>query len=312
MLHINEIVMELRQLRHFVAVAEELHFGRAAERLHMTQPPLSQSIQTLEADLGVQLFFRTKRTVRLTPVGKEWLPYAKRVLGEAKTLPELARRLSRGEVGTLRMAFVSFVGYSFLPRLVSGFKQSFPEVEILLNEATSNVQIDSLLAGELDIGLMIPPPNRAMPAPLGYVPISSEELIVAMPSRWVDGSDPASKERTVSFDDLRDKPLVLFPRTGAPVLHDLVTRLYADHGAQPVVGQRAMQMQTIINLVAEGMGLAFVPNSMRSLSPSGVSYLRLRESAPTIEVGMGWRPEQASEIVRKFVAFVEDEMARAR
>ncbi len=303
--------MELRQLRHFVAVAEELHFGRAAERLHMTQPPLSQSIQALEADLGVQLFFRTKRTVRLTPIGKEWLPFAKRVLCEATALPELARRLSRGEVGTLRMAFVSFVGYSFLPRLVSRFKQSFPEVEIDLNEATSNVQIDSLLAGELDIGLMIPPPNRAMPAPLGYVPITSEELVVAMPSRWMDASDPANQNGTVSFENLRDRPLVLFPRTGAPVLHDLVTRLYADHGAQPVIGQRAMQMQTIINLVAEGMGLSFVPGSMRSLSPAGVSYLRLRESAPTIEVGMGWRPEDASEVVRKFVVFVESEMVRS-
>src|SRR5690606_10703133 len=207
--------------------------------------------------------------------------------------------------------FVSFVGYSFLPRLVSRFKQSFPEVEIELHEATSNVQLESLLAGELDVGLMIPPPNRAMPAPLGYVPISSDELIVAMPSRWMNGGDPASEERAVSFDDLRDKPLVLFPRTGAPVLHDLVIRLYADHGAQPIIGQRAMQMQTIINLVAEGMGLAFVPNSMRSLSPAGVSYVRLRGGAPEIEVGMGWRPEDASEVVRKFVVFVESEMVRS-
>ncbi|OCW58361.1 LysR family transcriptional regulator [Hoeflea olei] len=302
--------MELRQLRHFVAVAEELHFGRAAERLHMTQPPLSQSIQALEADLGVQLFVRTKRTVRLSPIGKEWLPYARRVLGEATTLPELARRLSRGEVGTLHLAFVSFVGYSFLPRLVSRFKHAFPEVDIELNEATSNVQIDGLLAGELDIGLMIPPPNRAMPAPLGYVPISSEELVVAMPTTWLEVGDPAHATGTVSFDRLRGKPLILFPRTGAPVLHDLVTRLYADFGAHPVIGQRAMQMQTIINLVAEGLGLAFVPSSMCSLSPAGVTYLRLRESAPTIEVGMGWRPEEAPELVRKFVAFVADEIAR--
>lgn len=300
--------MELRQLRHFVAVAEELHFGRAAGRLHMTQPPLSQSIQALEADLGVQLFFRSKRTVRLTPIGKEWLPHARRVLGEAADLPDLARRLSRGEVGRLRIAFVSFVGYSFLPRLVSRFKQSFPEVEIELNEATSNVQIDDLLAGELDIGLMIPPPNRAVPAPLGYVPIRSEELVVAMPAAWVDGN---AREDSISFADLRDRPLVLFPRTGAPVLHDLVTRLYADHGAQPVIGQRAMQMQTIINLVAEGMGLAFVPGAMRSLSPVGVSYLRLRESAPTVEVGMGWRPADASRAVHNFVAFVEREIARS-
>lgn len=300
--------MELRQLRHFVAVAEELHFGRAAGRLHMTQPPLSQSIQALEADLGVQLFSRTKRTVRLTPIGKEWLPHARRVLDDAAGLPDLARRLSRGEVGRLRIAFVSFVGYSFLPRLVSRFKQSFPEVEIELNEATSNVQIDDLLAGELDIGLMIPPPNRAVPAPLGYVPIRSEELVVAMPAAWVDGN---AREGSISFADLRDRPLVLFPRTGAPVLHDLVTRLYADHGAQPVIGQSAMQMQTIINLVAEGMGLAFVPGAMRSLSPAGVSYLRLRESAPTVEVGMGWRPADASRAVHNFVAFVEREIARS-
>ena len=302
MLHINKAAMELRQLRHFVAVAEELHFGRAAERLHMTQPPLSQSIQALEADLGVQLFFRTKRTVRLTPTGKEWLPYARRVLSEATALPELARRLSQGEVGRLRMAFVSF-----LPKLISRFKESFPEVEIDLNEATSDVQIDSLLAGELDIGLMIPPPNRAMPAPLGYVPISSEELVVAVPSRWMEGGSPAKENGTISFADLKDKPLVLFPRNGAPVLHDLVTRLYADHGAQPVIGQRAMQMQTIVNLVAEGMGLAFVPSCMSSLSPAGVTYVRLREGAPKTEVGMGWRPDDASELVRKFISFATGE-----
>ncbi|KNY12910.1 LysR family transcriptional regulator [Shinella sp. SUS2] len=301
--------MDLRQLRHFVAVAEELHFGKAAERLHMTQPPLSQSIQALEADLGVQLFFRTKRTVRLTPIGKHWLPHARRVVDEAATLPELARRLSRGEVGTLRIAFVSFVGYSFLPRLVSRFKQSFPEVEILLSEATSNVQIDSLLAGDIDIGLMIPPSNRAMPAPLSYMPITSEELVVAMPSRWIKSRNAEHQSGTISFEDFKEKPLVLFPRAGAPVLHDLVTRFYANYGAHPVISQHAMQMQTMINLVAEGMGLAFVPSCMRSLSPAGVSYLRLQEAAPTIEVGLSWQPDEASQVVKKFVALVKDEIA---
>ena len=294
--------MELRQLRHFLAVAEALHFGKAAESLHMTQPPLSQSIKALEADLGVELFFRTKRTVRLTPIAKEWLPHARRVLDEAASLPDLARRLSRGQVGRLRIGFVSFVGYSFLPRLVSRFKQTCAEVDVELNEAVSNVQIDGLLAGELDIGLMIAPPNRGMPASLSYLPLASEELVVAMPSRWRDGTVDARENDTISFAELKDKPLVLFPRAGAPVLHDLVTALYAEHDAEPVVVQRAMQMQTIINLVAAEMGVALVPGSMRALAPEGVSYVKLRAAAPKIEFGIGWRPDDASAAVHKFIA----------
>ncbi|MFC3723160.1 LysR family transcriptional regulator [Neoaquamicrobium sediminum] len=293
--------MELRQLRHFVAVAEELHFGRAAERLGITQPPLSQSIQALEAELGLSLFFRTKRSVRLSPVGQEWLPYARRILDEAAVLPDLARRLSRGEVGTVRLAFVSFVSYSFLPPLVRRFKQSFPEVELVMSEATSDVQIEALLGGELDAGLIIPPPNRAVPVPLGYVPVVSEELVVAVPSAWIEAGQIAPVGGAVSFDHLRDKPLILFPRQGAPALHDVVTRYYADQGARPFIAQHAMQMQTIVNLVAEGMGIAFVPGCMRSLAPPGVTYLKLGGTAPVTEVGVAWRPDSASEALRQLV-----------
>lgn len=295
--------MNFRQLQHFVTVAEELHFSRAADRLRMTQPPLSQSIRALEEELGVQLFHRTKRTVRLTPVAREWLPHAARILDDLALLPDRAARLSRGEIGTIRLAFISFASYSFLPRLLSHFREASPNVEVALSEATSDLQIDQLLSGDLDIGIVIPPPSRAMPGALDYATVASEELVVAVPTNWILDERVTCSGDVVKFESLQDKPLVLFPRRNAPSLHDAVTRYYAGRGASPTIVQQAVQMQTIINLVTEGMGIAFVPSCMRSLSPPGVSYLRLEEGAPRTEIGVAWKPESASVSLKRFIEF---------
>ncbi|WP_048645061.1 LysR family transcriptional regulator [Nitratireductor soli] len=294
--------MDIRQIRHFVSVAEELHFGRAAERLGMTQPPLSQSIQMIEAELGLKLFERTRRSVALTPVAREWLPHARRVLDEATALPQIARRLSRGEIGTVRLSFISFVSYSFLPLLVRRFKEHYPEVELVLRESTSDVQIAELLDGTLDAGVIIAPPRGSLPSLLRYVPIEREALVVAVPEEWIVSGRLTPAGGRLRFEALRDLPVILFPRDSAPALHDLVTRYYAEHGAAPVAGQQAVQMQTIINLVSSGLGIAFVPATMRNLVRPGVAYLRLAERQPEIEIGLAFRDLGGSAAVRHLAA----------
>src|SRR3569833_577124 len=169
--------IELRQLRYFVAVAEENHFGRAAARLHMTQPPLSQTIQALEVSLGTALFMRTKRSVALTPAGAALLPEARRILQQAAALPDLARRAASGQSGLLSLAFVSTADYSILPPLLREFRERYPQVQLELREATTDVQLEDLLQNRIDAGLLIPPLPEKAKAELDYRTVLSEPLV---------------------------------------------------------------------------------------------------------------------------------------
>ncbi|HEV7322646.1 MAG TPA: LysR substrate-binding domain-containing protein [Ensifer sp.] len=292
--------MELRQLRQFVAVAEELHFGRAAERLNMTQPPLSQSIQLLEKELGLLLFERTKRHVKLTSLGEQWLVHARRVLDEATALPATARKLARGEMGLLRLSFVSTVDYSLLPAIVSRFRAAYPQVELSLREATSDVQIDALLRGEVDAGFVIAPPSTSLSQTLTYCPILREPLVAAVPSLWIDSRRTGFGGETLDPHDFFAAPLILFPRRSAPIFHDLVSGYFAAHGAAFAVFQEAIQMQTIIGLVAAGMGVALVPQSMTRLQREGVTYLALSGRVPTVETGLIWRSNDGNAALQNF------------
>ncbi len=265
--------MDLRQLRQFVAVAEELHFGRAAERLNMTQPPLSQSIQLLEKELGLKLFERTKRNVRLTSLGEQWLIHARRVLDEATALPGTARKLARGELGRLRVSFVSTADYSVLPAIISHFQASYPHVEVSLQEATSDLQIDILLRDEVDVGLVIVPLAGSLHQMLTYRPILREPLVAVVPSRWIEEGREGYDGEYLQPANFFAAPLILFPRRAAPAFHDLVSGYFAEHGAAFSVFQEAIQMQTIIGLVASGMGVALAPKSFTQLRRDGASYL---------------------------------------
>src|SRR3954468_10225623 len=213
--------MNVRQLRHFATVAQTLHFGRAAEQLGMTQPPLSQSIMALEREVGAPLFVRTKRSVALTPFGAEWLTHVRRVLDEVNALPEAAKRLRDGITGRLAISFVSTADYNILPTLVRRYASLFPDVEISLTEATSDVQIATLLEGKGHVGLVIPPPSAALPKPLAYLPLVTEPLVAAVPESWIaDGRLAFSADR-LSPEAVVGAPLILFPRQSAPAFHDL-------------------------------------------------------------------------------------------
>lgn len=308
--------VDLRQLRYFVTVAEELHFGRAARRLAMTQPPLSQQIQALEEEIGVQLFVRTRRSVMLTPAGQQWLPEVRRVLGDAAALPGLAQRLARGEVGSLALAFVSTADYGILPDLLRHFRARHPEVQLQLREATSDVQLEALVEGTIDAGLVIRPQLAVMPPGLSYLPLVREPLVLAVPDGWqppggapasaqssARGSAPTAAPTSVLLRDAAHEPLIIFPRRSAPAFYDIITGYYARDGLTPTIAQEAIQMQTIVSLVSAGMGVALVPASLCNLRRTGVSYLPLRDAAPEIETGLVWRNGGAgvAPVLRSFI-----------
>ncbi len=293
--------MDIRQLRHFVAVADTLHFGRAAQRLGMTQPPLSQSIMALEREIGAPLFARTRRSVALTPLGRQWLGPVRDVLAGMEELPRLAQRLREGRSGRLEISFVSTADYNILPTLVRRFTSLHPGVELALTEATSDVQIATLLDGRGHVGLVIPPPQGVLPNGLSYLPLVSEPLVAAVPESWIAGDRLVPTKGRLAPRAVVAAPLILFPRHSAPAFHDLVTGYYARHGGRARIAQEAIQMQTIISLVSAGIGIALVPASLRHLARSGVAYLALDGAPPVLETGIAWRTNDTTPTITRFV-----------
>ena len=289
---------ELRQLRHFVTVAEELHFGRAAARLHMTQPPLSQSIAGLEELLGAPLFLRNRRQVTLTPAGSALLPEARRILEEAGALPELVRRIASGEAGRLGLSFVTTAGLSVLPAILRRYSAAYPAVRMVLQEATSDVQFGDLLQGRIDAGFVIPP--LPLDDLLDYRRIVEEPLILCAPS-GLEALRAVPRSGPVRLRDLPPLPLVIFPRAVAPALHDAILACFRAAGVTPVIGQEAIQMQTIVSLVSGGMGLALVPQSVSNLMRPGVEYRALADPTPLAETGLAWRRDNASPVLKGFL-----------
>jgi len=294
--------IELRQLRYFIAVAEELHFGRAALRLHMTQPPLSQAIQALEAQIGTPLFQRTRRSVALTPAGHALLPEAMRLLQQVNNLPALAQKAASGASGSLSIGFVSIADYSVLPNMLREFRAARPDVSISLQEATTDVQFEQLADATLDIGFLIPPLPDRLRNELDYHPIRSESLVLALP----EGSAQTGRPR-IALREVAHLPLIVFPRRLAPRLHDLILGCFQRAGITPQIGQEAIQMQTIVGLVSAGMGIALVPQSVSNLKRPGVEYRALKDPSPTVEVGLAWRRDNPSPVLAAFL----DQMLKA-
>jgi DNA-binding transcriptional LysR family regulator len=303
---------DLRQLRYFVTVAEEKHFGRAAARLSMTQPPLSQAIRALEETLGVALFARTKRSVELTRVGADLLPDVRRLLAAAEGLRPLAQSLARGEAGVLSLAFVSTADYGLLPPLLREFGARHPRVRLELLEATSDVQIEELIAGRIDAGLVIGPLPPRYASQLSWLPLAREPLVIAMPAEMavrIEGEAGAVEEwrdAPLSLSQAADMPLVVFPRHLAPGFYDIIMDCYGAAGLTPRIGQEAIQMQTIVSLVSAAMGVALVPQSLRNLRRTGVVYRPLREAVPAVVTGLVWRTAEVSPVLAGFIDIVRE------
>lgn len=288
-------MIDFRRLRYFVAVAETLHFGRAAARLHMSQPPLSRQIQQLERETGALLFRRSKRRVELTDAGVYLLEQARRMLAEADTLAARTRRVESGESGRLTLGFISSVDYSILPGLLSAYRAAHPGVTLELRELTSDVQLRELHEGRIDAGMLLAPVDDAT---LAMLPLLRERLVAALPA-----DDALARSRSaLSLSSLARRPFIIFPRSAAAGLYDSIVEFCRQAGFTPRVAQEAIQMQTIVSLVSAGLGVALVPASLRDLRRRGVVYRRLREDSPLLTVLLAWRAANRSACLAQFAA----------
>ena len=298
-------LIELRVWRQFLVLAETLHFGRAALKLHITQPPLTLAVQQLEARLGVMLFERTRRQVALTPAGQALIEPVRQLLQQAASLGGIAQAAGQGAVGRLRLGFVSTVGFGPLPGWLRGFREAEPGIEVVLKEATTDVQLRAFEQGEADAGFVLHAPNMAPDGgaqPLSRLSVGIEPMVLAVPE-----TSPLNSARRLTLAQILAEPLIIFPRGIAPSLYDAVLAFYHRHNASLVIAQEAIQMQTIVNLVSAGLGLAWVPESVTQLQRPGVVYRRLPvalvSAAPRAETSLVWRAN-AGPVVARFVDYV--------
>ena len=285
---------DLRRLRYFVAVAEELHFGRAARRLNVSQPPLSVQVRTLEREIGTPLLIRTQRRVELTEAGRVLLEEARRLLDQAEAAVTHARRAADGAVGPLTVGFVSTVDYSILPPLVRRFRQKHPGIALKLLELTGDRQQALLQSGELDLGLSILPSPAA-----GLImrPVFREPLIAAVPA-----NHPLAGRRRTALRSLAVEAFIQFPRELAPGLYDLAIAACQKAGFTPHLAQEAIQMQTILGLVAAGLGVALVPQCMSKLQRPDVRYLALDARGFEVETVALWQTENRAPALAALIA----------
>ena len=290
-------MIELRHLHYFIAVAEELHFSRAAQRLHISQPPLSQQIRDLEDELGVKLFERTKRQVQLTEAGKAFLERSYGVLAQLEQAIEVTQRIGRGEVGRLAIGFVGSATYTVLPEILSVFREQFPAVELRLHELTTQEQIHALHHKQVDVGIV----RSAIVEPgLNVECVLQESLVLALPE-----THPLSAQTKVSLCALASESFILFPAKMGPVFYEQIINICQQAGFRPKVAQEAVQMQTIIGLVAAGLGIAFVPASLQNFHRSGVIYRPLQEQTPKTGLYLAWRQHDSSPVIRAFLSLAQ-------
>lgn len=290
--------MELRQLRYFVAVAEERHFGRAARRLHMSQPPLSTQIRGLEDELGVRLFERSTRRVALTDAGRAFLEQARRTLRTAEEAREAAASGAGGLAGTLEIGFVSSATLSVLPDALRLFRERFGGVTLELREMTSAQQVEALYAGEVRVGLARLP----LESPgLRVESVFEEPLLLALPA-----GHPLEELERVPMQEVVGQPLIFFTQRLVPGFHAQIVELYQQVGAFPKVAQHAVHLQTIVGLVASGIGVAILPGSARKVQREGVSYRPLDAEGATSWLGLASLAGETSLLVENFARAVRE------
>lgn len=272
----------------FIAVAEELHFGRAADRLHMTQPPLSRQIQQLEAELGVQLIDRSTRSVALTPAGVAFLPDARRIVQLAEGAALTVKRVPAGDLGTVVVGFTAASAHAVLPRLLERAREQLPDVKLELREMVSAVQLEGLASGEIDLGMARPPLKRP-----GIVsrPLLHEQLVAAIPA----GHPLAGLTRQLTLNDLDGEDVVMYSPVQARYFNELLISTFTIAGATPRYVQFVTQVHTMLVLVRSGIGIALVPASATTLHPEGVTFRSIgafRERP--VELDAAWRSDSTN------------------
>ena len=296
---IDDLKLDFRRMRYFVAVAEELSFSRAAQLLHIAQPPLSAQIKQLEDDLRVQLFERTRRGVRLTAAGQVLLVEARRIFIQLEQTARIVERVGSGEVGRLNLGFVPSASNEVLPPLLHHFRSNFPDVELFLEEMTPDEIVKRLQNTQIDVGFFYLPfeePN------LDFRAVSRESLIVALPE-----SHPLADQPLIELRALASEPFILPMRYKMPGLYGQVLALCRQAGFTPRAVQKDVWLiQTIVGLVAGGIGVALVPSSICNFRRRGVVYRPVRDLASIVEMGVIWRRDDSSAVLQAFLRLVQE------
>jgi DNA-binding transcriptional LysR family regulator len=296
--------VELHQLRCFVAAAEELHFGRAALRLHMTQPPLSRQIQMLERSLGIVLLERNNRGVRLTAAGRGFLRDARHILAFSEQAGTSARRLASGDVGRLTLGFTGVSAYNLVPHLLAKAAIEMPEVEFVLKEMVSDAQLDALSANLIDVGLVRQVRERQMyDAQLVY----REPLMVVLPA-----AHPLATQTSVAVADLHLQPFVMYAPDEGRYFYDCIVGLFAMSGITPRYTYHLGQTHTIVSMVQAGLGLSIVPASAQRLHSGALEFRPLRGVNLNADLHMISRRDNENPVLAGFKTLLRKEFEHSQ
>jgi DNA-binding transcriptional LysR family regulator len=287
--------MELRHLRYFVAVADELHFGRAATKLHISQPPLSHQIRDLEREVGVDLFHRNRRFVALTDAGRAFLEKARGVLADADQAVAAARRVGRGDVGRLAIGFGPFLAAGVLGKIVNAFVSSHAHVKLEFRTLHTLEQMDALIGGKIDVAFpILPVSHRDIEAEA----IVAEPLVAALPS-----NHRHARERDLVLSQIRSETFVGIAPAAAPTLNEKILSACADVGFSPSVEHQADHVLAVLGLVSAGLGVAILPAWIGARPTEGVSFRSLRD-VPPIQIGVAYRRRDRSSLLPVFLQTV--------
>jgi DNA-binding transcriptional LysR family regulator len=290
------MTMELRHIRYFLAVAKERHFTRAAAKVGIGQPPLSQQIKDLEREVGAALFHRLAHGAELTEAGKAFLASVKEMPLIAERATMAARRAARGETGSLRVGFTSSAAFNaVVPSTIRAFRRAYPDIDLTLEEANTAPLIARLREGTLDAAFLRP--SAAATGELQVRRLSEEPMVVALPKRH-----HAAASEAIDLAQLKDDPFLLFPRHIAPTLYDTVLDACRKAGFEPNIGQLVPHMASIVNLVAAELGVSIVPASLMQVRATGIAYRQIAGQSPTTRLALAARRGETSPVVRNFIA----------
>lgn len=294
--------MELRHLRYFIAVAEELHFGRAAKRVHIAEPPLSQQIRRLEEELKIKLFDRTTRRVQLTDGGRAFLREARLTLSQADWAIRVGTRASRGEIGELSLGFVPAADMKLLPRILPTFRRRYPDVHLELYSQSGAAQLQALREGRIHAGFLFKPVEEDS---LFVDSVLKEPLVVVLPS-----SHRLAKKQQIALKTLAQEPFIFFRRDVAPGFYDVIANCCLQAGFSLKIRQEADHIQTNLGLVAMGLGISLLPASIQVIQRAGIAYRPLCAPIPQVEMAIAYRRDNTSEVLHAFLKVVREITAR--
>lgn len=291
--------MELRHLRYFIAVAEELHFGRAAERLQISQPPLSLQIKQLETKLGVLLFSRTRQRIELTTAGESFLKNTYKIMAFIDKACEESKRVDRGESGQLILAFTGAIGFELLPAILRAYQDKYPDVNIILKQMTTSDQIEAFRQNVIDVGLIVMP---VLSESLNIKLIHEEPFIVALPR----AHHLAQDRDTIKIASLVNEKFIMTPRASGEGYYDSIISLCNSAGFSPTKTQEADELHNVVSFVASGMGIAILPSSIQFLKNDDIVYLPLENNSLDYRTGIAWNKTEDSSTALTFISFLSE------